>query len=205
MQSEKNKTMLFKSFDDDDDNSRFNIDKYIKQRFTYQEFLEEFGTHKTLKLTGYGFFYTYDGDKYHNYNLFKFKSFLIGFYTTSNFKVGISSTGKFQNMLLISSDILNLSHLFDDPSSNNENSSQFNDFKIELIVDTKLYDYQNDTKILISKAGDKNIDLYFSMVINKADRISQVKINSHIKSIVKRMQLEKVLSERIENIKKNRN
>lgn len=196
--------MLFRNFDNDDDDVKFDIEKYIKKRFSYQEFLEEFGTQKTAKLVGYGFFYTYDGEKYHNYNLFKFKNFLIAFYTTSNFKVNISSSAKFQNMLLLSNDILNLSYLFDSGSSNNENGIQYNDFKIELLVDIKLYNYENDTKILISKAGEKHIDLYFSMVINKIDRISHVKINSHIKSIVKRMQLEKVLSERIENIKKNK-
>ncbi len=74
----------------------------------------------------------------------------------------------------------------------------YNSLEINLNVDFKFYEYENETRLVISKSGDTNINLYFAIVIkNDLPQYLTVKINPSVMEDSKHLKMIKILDERL--------
>ncbi len=183
-----------------------NLNKYIKQEWIgLSPFTDSLKSEEDVLLIGYGFFNHQTTGQFAekiSYHLLKMNDRLFGF--CCNGKDGEEpSEGSnliFKYINEFDNDLLNSS--FFTHNSFRENKNYYKNFESELPVENKLYQYQDEEKLLISKEGIGNIDLYISYQVKNITNEFTVKIQPNVFSTAKHLAMKKLLDERIKNLKK---
>jgi hypothetical protein len=169
-------------------------DFFTENYFSLQEFQNELSKNKNLVLKGHGHIkLSKEHEQEHDtsIHLININDNLYGILCSID---NNSETSKkpefFIKISKISEDILS-SYIF---SSFNDN--QFSLYETELIVDSKIYDYTNEYKILISKYGIDNISLYISIQANKKDNLFVFQAYPTIKEAIKEKALKELIAKR---------
>lgn len=84
-----------------------------------------------------------------------------------------------------------------------KNNSIFSPLDCEVPIELKEYLYNDEEKILISKAGRGNIDLFCSYVLNGNSYLIKTVIHQNLHTVSKNLAMNKLLEERINNLKNN--
>ena len=85
--------------------------------------------------------------------------------------------------------------------------STFKLFPADIIVDIKLYSYEQQEKVTISKHGNENIELYVTFELDKRTNYLNLKISANaLEQATRHMAMIKTLDERLEKVQgKNNN
>lgn len=182
------------------------IKKYIKDEWvSIPQFYDKLRVEKTLNLKGYGFIekeVTSQFSEFLGYHIIRINDRLFGF-------CGKSLNGSnpeensilfFKNITEFKIDFLN-SALFEE-SQYKENSNRYIKFDADLTIEAKIYLYEDEEKLLLSKKGQGNIDLYCSYQVENKSNELICKIYPAAFSAAKYLAMNKILDERIQSIKK---
>jgi hypothetical protein len=178
----------------------FDITKGIKNEWgSLFAFCEEINDiYSDIKFVGHGFL-----QKTQNEQFFDFLAgYIIGLNDKYYIILGedsspISENGwfKFKSVIEIDKDFLN-SQVLSDPTS------QYNIFESELLVELKHYQYQEEERIMISKKGIGNIDLYASFSVKNGGKLLNGKIYPAAATAAKNQLMTNMLNERFSSVKK---
>ncbi len=183
-----------------------NLSQYIKQEWIgLPIFVDSIKEESDILLIGYGFLSHKIKGQFEEkigYHLLKMNDRLFGF--CCNGKEGKEPTEGSSLILKyineFDNDLINSDFFAVD--SFRENKNYFKNFEAELEVENKLYQYQDEEKLLISKRGLGNIDLYMSYQVKNITNEFSVKIQPNVFSTAKHLAMKKLLDERIKNLKK---
>lgn len=179
----------------------FDIKNHLKNEwgslFTFCEEINEIN--EEVKFIGHGFF----NKKQEN----QFFDFLGGYILALNDKYYIilgeenniiseNNWFKFQSIIEVDKEFIS-SYVI------NSTNNKFSKFETELIVEIKHYQYKEEEKIMISKKGIGNIDLYASYSIKNKDKLLNGKVYPSANVAAKNQLMTKVINERFSNIKKS--
>lgn len=183
-------------------NQEFNEDKTIKDYVievqNYLEFKYLCLDWSEIQLKGFGFFYIYDEPSklYEAFHIYSVNNTLFAVSGTMKEKPRANSKIQLKNFYILDSKILKDPVYFN--GSMEEGFNFYNALGINLNVDFKFYEYENETRLVISKSGDTNINLYFAIVIkNDLPQDLTVKVNPSVMEDSKHLKMIKILDERL--------
>lgn len=181
------------------------IKKYIKEHWvSLSQFYDKLLDDESFLLKGYGFLQKEEQGQFTEklgYYIFRINDRIFAFCGESpNGSAEEGSTLSFKYIIEFNEDILS-SSLFE-PSAYNGSKNHYTKFDADLTVDAKIYLYEDEEKLLITKNGKGNIDLYCSyQIINKSNDLI-CKVYPAAFAAAKQLALNKVLEQRIKNLKK---
>lgn len=162
--------------------------------FSFQEKLEEEKLdNKELILQGYGFVNEVMNSQFKSflgYHLLQINNKLFAFYGES-----FNSNKPSENENLKFRGIVEL-------NINNIPNQHLKILEAPLPISSKFYQYTNEDKILISKEGVRNIDLYISYHLNYLNKEFIIKIHPSVFSVSKHLAMINKLDNRINNLNK---
>ncbi len=184
----------------------FDIKKYVKEQWvSLSQFYEKLSLDGQLLLKGYGFFEHREQKQFEEqvgYHLVRINNRVFGF-CGENLKGGVAEEGttlSFKNITEFHENILT-SALFE-ASQYTGNKNNFNKFDAELIIEAKIYLYEDEEKLLLTKKGQGNIDLYCSYQVKNNSNELICKVYPTAFTAAKHLAMNKVLEQRIQNLKK---
>jgi hypothetical protein len=183
----------------------FEIKRYIKEQWvSLSQFYDKLSVNEPLFLKGYGFLQKEEQGQFTEnlgYYILTINDRIFAFCGESlNGQTEEGSILSFKYIIEFNESILN-SSLFE-PSAHTGSKNHFTKFDAELTVDAKIYLYEDEEKLLITKNGKGNIDLYCSyQIINQSNNLI-CKVYPAAFAAAKQLALNKVLEQRIKNLKK---
>lgn len=174
------------------------IKDYVQDVLNYLEFKYIFLDYSEIQLKGFGFFYINDevNKGYEAFHVFFVNNSLFAVSGHSLDKPRANSKIRLKNFYLLDHKILKDPMYFN--GSLEEGFNFYNSLGINLKVDFKFYEYENETRLVISKSGDTNINLYFAVVIkNDLPQEFTVKVNPSVLEDSKHLKMIKILDERL--------
>jgi hypothetical protein len=181
------------------------INKFIKEEWiSLLHFSEMLDEEDYLVYQGYGFF-SYRNqsqfDEFLGYYLLKITDKLFAFVgeSYSDKKVEENEPIKFKKVIELDEKLL-ATNLFE--STHGNSSNYYKNFEAELIIDAKVYQYSDEDKILLTKKGQGNIDLYASYQVKNENNELAIKIQQSAFTTARHLAMTQVLEKRIQNMKK---
>ncbi len=181
--------------------SNFDVTTAIKNEWgSLFAFCEEVNDLYTeIKFVGHGFL-----QKTQNEQFFDFLGgYIIGLNDKYYIILGedvspISENGwfKFKSVIEVNQDFIK-SQVISDPTNN------YSKFETDLIVEIKHYQYQEEERIMISKKGIGNIDLYASFSVKNSGKLLNGKIYPAATTAAKNQLMTNMLNERFSSVKKS--
>lgn len=182
------------------------ISQYVKEQWvTISQFCEKLLESSPLLLRGYGFAkYQQNGQFIEDlgYHFVKINDRIFGFCGESK------TSGDYNENTILSFRYINefdpailTSNIFES-NQFKSNSNYYRNFEAELLIDAKVYTYQDEEKLLLSKKGQGNIDLYCSYQIKNISNEFLVKVYPAAFTAAKHLAMKKMLDERVKNLKK---
>jgi hypothetical protein len=183
----------------------FDIKKYIKEQWvSLSQFYERLDADELLLLKGYGFIQREEQGQFNSnlgYYIVRINDRIFGFCGESlNGQAQDGETLYFKYIVEFNESILN-SSLFES-STYSGSRNVYSKFDAELTVEAKIYLYEDEEKLLITKKGQGNIDLYCSYQVKNHTNELVCKVYPAVFSAAKQLALNKVLEQRIQNLKK---
>lgn len=174
----------------------------IKQWKSLYEFSQYFNNlDGSCELYGFGFSHNIsDDDLLMGYHFFKSSKGIFGF---SGEFMDQKSTNPdsdifFYTVVEFSEELFN-TNLFKTTSF--KNHSFYESLDCGVPIELKDYIYQDEERIFISKAGKGNIDLFISYILSGSSYVISTKIHPNLKVVAKQLSVNKLLEERIKNLK----
>lgn len=183
----------------------FDIKKYIKEQWvSLSQFYDKLSIDEPLFLKGYGFLQKEEQGQFTEnlgYYIVRINDRIFAFCGESlNGPAEEGANLSFKYIVEFNESIIH-SSLFE-PSSYTGAKNHYSKFDAELTVDAKIYLYEDEEKLLITKNGKGNIDLYCSyQIINQSNELI-CKVYPAAFTAAKQLALNKVLEQRIQNMKK---
>lgn len=189
--------------------NNINLNKYIEKQWeNLQIFLQEMDLKKQHFLSSNGFYsYIEKGQFSKSLGLFFFTidSQIIGFLCSSlaeNLQLAKEyDEMKLEKIFLFKSNIKQ-SIIFEENQFKSRSSNYYHNFDVDLPVEIQFFDYEKEQKILFSKPGEGNINLYFSFLYNKNNQVFKTTKTESLKKEIKNLYMVKVLDERMSLLKK---
>jgi hypothetical protein len=183
----------------------FDIKKYIKEQWvSLSQFYEKIEADDSMLLKGYGFIQREEQGQFNlnlGYYIVRLNDRVFGFCGENlNGQAQDGATLYFKYIVEFNENILN-SALFE-PSPYSESRNLYSKFDAELSVEAKIYLYEDEEKLLITKKGKGNIDLYCSYQVKNHTNELICKVYPAVFNAAKQLALNKVLEQRIQNMKK---
>lgn len=183
----------------------FELKKHIKEQWvSLSQFYDKLLTDEPFILKGYGFFGQEENGQFVSnlgYYVVRVNERIFAFCGES--QEGYAEDGStlyFKYIVEFNESILNSSLFESSPYSSQTNS--YNKFDAELDVEIKIYLYDDEEKLLITKKGKGNIDLYCSYQVKNNTNELCCKVYPAAFTAAKQLALNKVLEQRIKNLKK---
>lgn len=183
------------------------ITKYIKEEWVslsqvYEKILE---SNSTLFLKGYGFINHEKSSQFIEflgYYLIHINGNIFGFCGESikGETLKENELMNFKSVVEFDASILKSSILMGNQFKSSQN--YYKKFDADLLIEAKIYQYHDEEKLLLSKAGQGNIDLYCSYQIKNNTNEFVCKIHPSAFSTAKYLAMSQILEERIQNMKK---
>jgi hypothetical protein len=82
-------------------------------------------------------------------------------------------------------------------------SNYYHNYDVNLPIDIQFFNYDKEQKILFSKPGLGNINLYFSFVVEKMNQKFRITKTESLNQEIKNLYLSKILDERMLQLKKS--
>lgn len=186
-----------------------NLENYIISKWTdFDLFCNDFlSINQETNLLGFGFIYNKDSSVNDSdsikiaYHLVVCSDYIIGFCGESidGLDPNESTPLFFHEIVLFDKKILS-DGIFNRNSFSNR--SKISNLDCELNVEIKPYIYEDEKRIFISKAGRGNIDLFASYILDGQEYHITPTIQQSVYSSSKQALVNKMLEDRIKNIKK---
>jgi hypothetical protein len=182
------------------------LKKYIKEEWvSLSQFYDKLRVEKELLLKGYGFFEREvigQFVEHWGYHLVKINDRVFAFCGESFTQNSADESQPLSFKRIIEFDEKLLSSSLFEGSQYTGNKSNYNKFDAELNVEAKIYLYQEEEKLLISKKGEGNIDLYCSYQVKNNTNELICKVYPAAFTAAKHLAMNKILDQRIKQMKK---
>lgn len=182
------------------------LKKYtIQQWVSVSQFYEKLQEEGSLLLRGHGFFsYEVTGQftEFLGCHLLQVNDRLFGFFGESrgDDKADENSSLSFKNITEFNSNILT-SQIFQ-TSQYSSSKNSYSKFDADLDIEAKLYLYEDEEKLLLSKKGQGNIDLYCCYQVKNNTNELFCKVYPTAFTASKHLAMSKILDQRIKELKK---
>ncbi len=185
------------------------ISTYIKEEWaSMPEFCDKLNESAELLLQGYGFAqYEQDGQDGKEaeqlaFHIVRINDRMFGFCGDTNNLQDVNENSGLNYKKIVEFDNSVLSSSLFEANQFRFSKNLYKRFDAELVIEAKLYSYNDEQRILISKKGQGNIDLYFAYSIKNKTNELFGKVYPSVFNAVKHLAMKKLLDERINNRKK---
>lgn len=180
--------------------NNFNLHSHMKNEWgSLFAFCEEMSDiYQDIKFVGNGFLQKHQGDQFYDF----LGGYILGLNDKYYIILGEDTGAISENSWFKFKSIIEVDQLFINAEVINVPNNSYAKFDSELIVELKHYQYQEEERIMISKKGIGNIDLYASYSIKNKDRLLNGKVYPAAAVAAKNQLMTNMLNERFSTAKK---
>lgn len=178
----------------------FDLYQHIKNEwaslFTFCEEMNDI--HQEIKFLGNGFLQKKQTDQFYDF----LGGYILGLNDTYYIILGEDNNPPTENVWFKFKSIIEVDKNFINSHILNMTNNSYAKFESDLIVELKHYQYQEEERLMISKKGIGNIDLYASYSIKNKDKLLNGKVYPAAAVAAKNQLMTNLLNERFSSVKK---
>lgn len=188
-----------------------NLDKYIEKQWeNFESFLQEAQEENGENFLSENGFYAYIEQEqfsksmglfFFNLNK-KYFAFLCSSLQEDSNLLKESDEMKLEKIILLKPSVQQ-TIVFENNQFMARSSNYYHNYDVNLPIDIQFFNYEKEQKILFSKPGLGNINLYFSFLIEKINQKFKITKTESLKQEIKNLYLSKILDERMLQLKKS--